>query len=57
MSVEQRTLVFYLAAAAAYITLGVFYPRILFSWFEGAGFLLLAVWVLPALGAFLWRKR
>ena len=57
MSVERSTLVLYLAAAVAYVTLGVFFPRVLFSWVEGAGFLLLAVWVLPALGAFLWRKR
>ncbi len=57
MSVERSTLVLYLAAAVAYVTLGVFFPRVLFSWVEGAGFLLFAVWVLPALGAFLWRKR
>lgn len=57
MSVEQRTLALYLAAGAAYVTLGVFYPRFLLSWVEGAGFLLLAVWIIPALFAFLWRKR
>lgn len=43
------TLALYLVAAAVYITLGVFFPKILLSWVEGAGFLLLAVWVLPAL--------
>lgn len=39
----------YLSAAAAYITLGVFFPRLLLSWVEGAGFLLLTAWLLPAL--------
>ncbi len=49
MTAGQRTLLLYLAAAAAYIMLGVFFPRLLLSWVEGAGFLLLAVWLLPAL--------
>ena len=49
MSSGLATLLLYLAAAAVYITLGVFFPRILLSWVEGAGFLLLAVWVIPAL--------
>ncbi|HEX7255111.1 MAG TPA: hypothetical protein VF236_04215 [Gaiellaceae bacterium] len=39
----------YLAAAAAYIGIGVAVPELLFSWVECAAFLLLAVWVLPAL--------
>ena len=38
----------YLAAAVAYIALGVAMPEILFSWFEGAAFLLLFVWLGPA---------
>lgn len=42
-------LVLYLAAAAAYIALGVAFPRLLISWVEGTAFLLLAVWILPAL--------
>ncbi len=49
MTPGLRTLVLYLAAAAVYITLGVFFPQVLLSWIEGAGFLLLAVWLLPAL--------
>ena len=48
-SAGLRVFVLYLAAAAVYITLGVFFPRVLLSWVEGAGFLLLAVWLLPAL--------
>lgn len=44
-----RTLALYLVAAAAYITLGVFFPKILLSWVEGTAFLLLAVFLLPAL--------
>lgn len=45
----MRELALYLAAGAAYIALGVAVPELLFSWIEGAVFLLLAVWVLPAL--------
>jgi hypothetical protein len=37
------------AAAVAYVSLGVAFPELLFSWVEGAAFLLLAVWALPAL--------
>jgi hypothetical protein len=44
-----RTLALYLAAAAAYIGLGVAVPEMLISWPGGVGFLLLAVWILPAL--------
>jgi hypothetical protein len=39
----------YVLAAIAYIALGVAFPELLFSWVEGAVFLLLAVWVVPAL--------
>jgi hypothetical protein len=39
----------YLAAAVAYIALGVAIPELLLSWVEGAAFLLLAVWIVPAL--------
>ena len=49
MSEGSRTLALYLAAAAAYITLGVLVPEALLTWPAGAGFLLLAVWLLPAL--------
>jgi hypothetical protein len=44
-----RELTLYLAAAAVYIALGVAIPEFLFSWAEGAAFLLVAVWLLPAL--------
>lgn len=45
----SRTLALYGIAAAAYVSLGVFIPRFLLSWVEGASFLLLAVWIIPAL--------
>jgi hypothetical protein len=43
-----RELALYLAAAVAYVALGVWEPNLLLSFFEGAAFLLLAVWVIPA---------
>ena len=49
MTSGLATLLLYLAAAAVYITLGVFFPRVILSWVEGAGFLLLAVWLIPTL--------
>lgn len=49
------TLALYVAAGAAYITISVFFPRAILSWVEGAGFLLLAVVVLPLLVARLRR--
>ena len=45
----MRELALYLAAGAVYVALGVAVPELLFSWVEGAAFLLIAVWVLPAL--------
>jgi hypothetical protein len=44
-----RELALYLAAAVAYIALGVAFPDLLWSWVEGVAFLLVAVWVLPLL--------
>jgi hypothetical protein len=44
-----RELALYLAAGVAYIALGVAFPELLISWPVGAGFLLLCVWLLPAL--------
>jgi hypothetical protein len=44
-------LALYLAAGVVYIALGVAVPELLFSWVEGAAFLLIAVWLLPALVA------
>jgi hypothetical protein len=43
-----RELALYLVAGMAYIALGLLWPDVLLSWVEGAGFLLLAVWILPA---------
>ena len=45
---DRQALLLYLAAAVAYIALGVAVPELLLSWVEGAAFLLLAVWLLPA---------
>jgi hypothetical protein len=45
----MKELALYLGAAVAYIALGVAVPELLLSWVEGAAFLLVAVWVLPAL--------
>jgi len=44
----MKELAAYLLAGAAYVILGVAVPELLFSWVEGAVFLLLAVWVVPA---------
>ncbi len=52
---ERRELALYVAAGVAYIALGVAWPSLLFSWVEGAAFLLLAVWILPAVWARLRR--
>ncbi len=41
--------VLYGLAAVAYITLGVLVPEVLLSWIVGVAFLLLAVWIVPAL--------
>jgi hypothetical protein len=39
----------YLVAGVVYIALGVAVPELLFSWIEAAVYLLIAVWILPAL--------
>jgi hypothetical protein len=44
-----KEVVLYAAAAAVYIALGVFVPQVLISWPVGATYVLLAVWLLPAL--------
>jgi hypothetical protein len=44
-----RTLALHAAVAAAYVTLGVFVPQVLFSWPVGAGFYLLGAWAVPTL--------
>jgi len=45
----NRELALYVAAGAVYVVLGVAVPELLFSWIEGAVYLLVAVWILPAL--------
>ncbi len=45
----------YGASGIAYITLGVFVKQALALWIEGAAFLLLTVWLLPAL--IQWLRR
>ena len=44
----RGSLLLYLAAAAAYVALGVAFPELLLSWLAGTAFLLVAVWLLPA---------
>jgi hypothetical protein len=46
---RRRELLLYLATGAVYIGLGVAFPVFLYSWIVGAGFLMLGVWVIPAL--------
>ena len=45
----MRELPLYAAAAVVYLLIGVLYPTFLLSWVVGAGFLLLFVWVVPAI--------
>ena len=45
----MRLLGLHLAVAAAYVTLGVLFPALLYSWVEGAAFYLVGAWVVPAL--------
>jgi hypothetical protein len=45
----MRALTVYLLAGVVYIALGVAVPELLFSWVEAAVYLLIAVWILPAL--------
>ena len=49
MTPGYRTLSLYAVTGIAYVTVGVFFPRVLLSWVEAAGVLLLAVWLVPAL--------
>lgn len=41
--------ILYGVSGLAYITLGIFVKQVLALWIEGAAFLLLTVWLLPAL--------
>jgi hypothetical protein len=52
MTFDRATLALYSVAGAAYVFVSVLEPRFILSWVEGAGFLLLAVWLAPAL----WRR-
>jgi hypothetical protein len=45
----MRELALYVAAGVVYIALGVAVPGLMFSWIEGAAYLLVAVWIVPAL--------
>ena len=44
----RRELLLYLLVGAAYVGLGVAFQEILLSYFVGVAFLLLGVWLLPA---------
>ena len=44
----MKELGLYLSGGVVYVTLGVVEPSFLLSWVEGAAFLLLWVWLLPA---------
>ena len=45
----MKELALYVAAGVVYIALGVAVPELMFSWIEGAVYLLVAVWLLLAL--------
>lgn len=45
---RYNELILYGASGVAYITLGIFVKQALALWIEGAAFLLLTVWLLPA---------
>ena len=45
----MRELALYLVAGIIYTALGIAFPEVLFSWVEGAAFLLVAVVLVPAL--------
>ncbi len=49
MRPDARPLAAYLLAAAVYIALGVIFPELLLSWIVGVAYLLVAVWLVPAL--------
>ena len=44
----MRELLLYLCAGAVYVALAVAVPALVFSWVEGAVFLLVAAWIVPA---------
>jgi hypothetical protein len=42
-----RTLAVYVIAGIIYITISVFFPRLILSIFEGIAFLFLMIWLIP----------
>ena len=52
MTPGWTTVALYTAVGAAYVLISVLEPRFILSWVEGAAFLVVAVWLLPAL----WRR-
>jgi hypothetical protein len=50
-SASLRTLALYLAAGALYVVIGVAVPEFMFSSVVGIAYLLVAVWLVPALVA------
>lgn len=44
----SRTLAAYLVAAAVYIAVGVVLPELLLSWIVAVAYLLVALWLVPA---------
>lgn len=49
MENDRRDLVLYLIAAAIYITIGVFFLEFMLASVVALGYLLIVVWILPAL--------
>lgn len=49
MTEARRTLALYLVAAALYIAIGVLYPEFLLASVVALGYLLVVVWLVPAL--------
>ena len=45
----RQTLPLYLGAFALYVTVGVFLPELLLAWPVGVTYLVVAVWLMPAL--------
>ena len=45
----MRELALYAAAGVVYIAVGVAFPNFLLAWPVGVAYLLLAVWIVPAL--------
>ncbi len=48
----RQTLAIYVLAGLVYVSLGIFIPELLFSWWEGVPFLLLFLWIANAI----WKR-